>query len=176
MPLGLAITGLAASVGIGLILLIAGVNKLRHRTLLPGVIANYRLLAPALIAPAATMLPIAEILIGGALILGFAPLPVMLAILLLAVFGLAMAINIRRGRTQIDCGCGRSQLRHPIGWPLVVRNAVLAILLAPRLLLAPLLSAMDIGTAIAGGIALYLAYLLCNSISALIALPVAHRR
>jgi hypothetical protein len=176
MTLGLAITGLAASVGVGLILLIAGVEKWRHRTLLPGVIANYRLLPAALVAPAAIALPVAEILIGGTLIAGFAPLPVMLAILLLGLFGLAMAINIVRGRSQIDCGCGRSQLRHPIGWPLVARNTVLAMLLTPRLVPVPSLSAMDIGTAAVGGVALYLAYLLCNSIGALIASPAAYRR
>lgn len=176
MALGLAIAGLAASVGVGLILLIAGIEKWVHRQLLPGVIANYRLLPAVLIAPAAMTLPIAEIVIGGALIAGFAPLPVMLAILLLNLFGLAMAINIRRGRTHIDCGCGRSQLRHPIGWLLVLRNAVLAVLLVPRLLPAPPLGAMDVSTAAVGGVAIYLAYLLCNSIGALIASPAAYRR
>lgn len=176
MGLGLAIMGLAASVGVGLILLIAGLEKLRHRILLPGVIANYRLLPAGLVAPAAKILPIAEIGIGGALIAGIAPLPAMMAILLLTLFGVAMAINIRRGRTQIDCGCGRPQLRHPIGWPLVARNAVLALLLVPRLWPAPSLGAIDIGTAIVGGVALYLAYLLCNSIGALVASPAAYRR
>lgn len=176
MALGLAIMGLAASVGVGLILLIAGFDKLRHRILLPGVIANYRLLPNGLVAPAATILPIAEILIGAALIAGGWPLPVLLAILLLMLFGGAMAINIRRGRTHIDCGCGRPQLRHPIGWSLVGRNAVLATLLVPRLWDAPPLGAMDIATAMVGGVALYLAYLLCNSIGALLALPAAHRR
>ncbi|MBV2150757.1 methylamine utilization protein MauE [Sphingobium sp. AS12] len=176
MALGLAITGLAASLGVGLILLIAGIDKWRHRMLLPGVIANYRLLPTGLVLPAAKILPIAEIGIGGALIVGFAPLPVILAILLLTLFGVAMAINIRRGRTHIDCGCGRSQLRHPVGWPLVARNAVLAVLLFPRLWPAPSFGAMDIGTAMVGGVALYLAYLLCNSIGALIASPAAYRR
>ena len=176
MALVLAIMGLAASVGVGLILLIAGFEKLRHRILLPGVIANYRLLPNGLVAPAATILPIAEILIGAALIAGGSPLPVLLAILLLILFGAAMAINIRRGRTHIDCGCGRSQLRHPIGWSLVARNAILATLLVPRLWGAPTLGAMDIVTAMVGGVALYLTYLLCNSIGALIALPAAHRR
>ncbi|CCW15998.1 Methylamine utilization protein mauE [Sphingobium indicum BiD32] len=176
MALGLAITGLAASLGVGLILLIAGLDKWRHRMLLPGVIANYRLLPTGLVVPVAKILPIAEIGIGGALIAGFAPLPVILAILLLTLFGVAMAINIRRGRTHIDCGCGRSQLRHPIGWPLVARNIVLALLLVPRLWRAAPLGAMDIGTAMVGGVALYLAYLLCNSIGALIASPAAYRR
>ena len=100
MAQGLAIAALAAAIGIGLILLQAGVSKLRHRILLPGVIANYRLLPPALVAPAATLLPLAEIAIGATLIAGLAPVPVLLAMLLLAIFASAMAINIARGRSQ----------------------------------------------------------------------------
>ena len=73
MTLGLAIAALAAAIGIGLILLQAGLSKLRHRILLPGVIANYRLLPPALVAPAAILLPLAEIAIGATLIAGLAP-------------------------------------------------------------------------------------------------------
>tara|TARA_R110000787_G_scaffold52534_6_gene123648 strand:- start:11865 stop:12395 length:531 start_codon:yes stop_codon:yes gene_type:complete len=176
MELGLAIIGLAASIGIGLILLLSGAEKLRHRSLLPGVIANYRLLPSTLVAPAALLLPVTELLIGCALVLGFTSLPVVLAMALLALFALAMAINITRGRSHIDCGCGRSQLRHSIGWPLVARNLVLAFLLAPRLWPAPTLSAIDIGTAIAGGLAIALAYPLYTAIAALIASPAAYRR
>ena len=176
MELGLAIIGLAASIGIGLILLLSGAEKLRHRALLPGVIANYRLLPPALVAPAALLLPVAELLIGGALVAWLAPLPVVLAILLLFMFAAAMAINIARGRSHIDCGCGRSQLRHPIGWPLVGRNMILALLLVPRLWPVPPLSAIDLGTAIAGGLAIALAYPLYTAIGALIASAAAYRR
>jgi hypothetical protein len=163
---------------VGLIFLTAGVSKFRHRALLPGVVANYRLLPPSLVAPVAAILPIAEILIGAALIAGIAPvaLPVVLAMLLLGLFAAAMAINIARGRTQIDCGCGRSQLRHPIGWGLVARNMVLAGLLAPRLLPAPVLSPIDLAAGIAGGLAIFLAYVLFNSIGALIASPAAALR
>lgn len=177
MALGLAIVALAAAIGIGLILLQAGISKLRHRALLPGVIANYRLLPPVLVTPAATILPLAEIAIGIMLIAGLAPVPVLLAMLLLALFAGAMATNILRGRSHIDCGCGRSQLRHPIGWPLVVRNLLLVALVAPRLLPAPPLSTLDIATAAAGGIALFLAFHLLGAILTLIATPaVAHRR
>ncbi|MDI1295317.1 MAG: methylamine utilization protein MauE [bacterium] len=173
--LALAVVALAASVGIGLIFLTGGLSKLRHRILLPGVIANYRLLPPSLVAPVAIALPFVEILTGGALLVGIAPVPVIVAILLLGIFAVAMGINIVRGRSHIDCGCGRSHLRHAIGWPLVGRNGALALLLAPRLLPAPALLLGDRLTAMAGGLALYLAYLLFNSIGALIASPTARR-
>ncbi|MDF0543033.1 methylamine utilization protein MauE [Sphingobium sp. H39-3-25] len=178
--LGLAVVALSGATGVGLVFLTAGLSKFRHSALLPGVVANYRLLPPSLVAPVAAILPIAEILIGAALILGIGPLslalPAVLAMLLLGLFAAAMAINIGRGRTQIDCGCGRSQLRHPIGWGLVARNMVLMGLLAPRLLPAPVLSPIDLAAGIAGGLAIFLAYVLFNSIGALIASPAAALR
>ncbi|MEA3389972.1 MauE/DoxX family redox-associated membrane protein [Sphingobium sp. CCH11-B1] len=176
MEMGLAIAAFAAAIGVGLILLQAGLSKLRHRHLLPGVVANYRLLPSALVAPAATILPLAEIAIGATLIAGFTTVPVVLAMLLLALFAGAMAINIARGRDHIDCGCGRSDLRHPIGWPLVARNLLLIALVALRLGPALPFSALDIGTAAVGGLALFLAYHLLGHILALIAAPAAAYR
>lgn len=174
--LGFAVAALSGSGGLGLIFLTSGVSKLRHRVLLPGVIASYRLLPDFAVAPVAIALPFVETLTGAALIAGITPVPVAVAILLLTVFAAAMAINIRRGRTHIDCGCGRSQLRHPISWALVARNAILAALLAPALLPRAQLGAMDLATAFAGGIAIFVAYVLFNSIGALIASPAALRR
>ena len=94
----LQIGGFAASVFVGLIFVVAGIDKLRHRDLLPGVIANYRLLPAALVGPAATVLPVAELLLGTALLLGNRPVAPIAAIALLLVFAAAMAINIGRGR------------------------------------------------------------------------------
>ena len=34
-----------------------------------------------------------------------------------------------RGRRHIDCGCFQGALRQPLRWPLVARNAVMALLL-----------------------------------------------
>ncbi|MEF9603853.1 methylamine utilization protein MauE, partial [Paracoccus sp. PXZ] len=44
---------------------------------------------------------------------------------LLLVFAAALAINVLRGRTQIDCGCFRNGLKQPVSWLLVLRNLVL---------------------------------------------------
>ena len=46
----------------------------------------------------------------------------LVAMALLALFAAAMAINIRRGRDHIDCGCGQSFLRQTLSWMLVARN------------------------------------------------------
>ncbi len=133
MPYGLALLeGLAASIGVGLVFVTAAIGKLRHRHLLPGVIANYRLLPEPLVAGAALVLAPAELLIGAALLLGERSVAPAAAIALLLLFATAMAINIQRGRDHIDCGCGHAALRQQLGWPLVARNVVLAAMLLPR--------------------------------------------
>lgn len=171
----LALSGLAASIAVGLFFLVAGIDQWRHRALLPGVIANYRLLPRRLILPAARLLPVVEVATGAALLIGLRPLPQLLAIALLLLFAAAMAINIGRGRGHIDCGCGHGALRHPIGWPLVIRNGALAALLATRLPTPPTFGMIDIVTALAAGVAIALLCLLFQSLAALAASP-AHRR
>jgi hypothetical protein len=54
------------------------------------------------------------------------------AVGLLIGYGAAMAINLLRGRTEIDCGCGGGSDR--LGWALVVRNLGLAALVVPAAL------------------------------------------
>ena len=72
MEQALPLLGVAASVAVALLFAVAGIDKLRHRDLLPGVIANYRLLPDALVAPAAALLPGVELLVAVGLLLGFA--------------------------------------------------------------------------------------------------------
>lgn len=178
-----AVAGVAGASGTGLIFVQAGLAKLRHRALLPGVIANYRLLPEALVAPAAALLPPVELALGLALVVGPIALPAALVVLaalggagLLLVFAGAMAVNVRRGRSHIDCGCGRSQLRQPIGWPLVARNLALAALLLPALagIAAPPAAGMLAG--LATGLALFVFYQVFNAIVALAAGPLAAGR
>jgi hypothetical protein len=54
------------------------------------------------------------------------PVAALAAACLLILYGSAIAINLVRGRRAIDCGCAGPARRRPIGWTLVVRNAVLA--------------------------------------------------
>ncbi len=181
---GFSILGLAGAVAVGMVFVLAGAAKLRHRELLAGVIANYRLLPAALVGPTALLLPPVELALGTALLLGGHWLAALGAMALLLIFAAAMAINIRRGRSQIDCGCGRSQLRQPLSWLLVGRNVVLAALLLPRLLpspaASPAVSPAETGTdlmiALAGGLAIFLIVQLFNAIGALAASPLSAPR
>lgn len=165
-----SIAGLAVSICVGLAFAVAAFGKFRHGPYLAGVIANYRILPEPSVAIAARLLPIVELAIGIALILGedrFAP-PA--AILMLLVFAAAMAINIRRGRRHIDCGCGQSMLRQQLSWPLVGRNLVLAALLAFRMTAGNGgIDSAGLAVAVVSGLSLYLLYLLFNTVTALFA-------
>ena len=149
----------------------AAAAKLRRREAFEGIVANYRLLPPALVAPFARLLPWAELVTAGLLLLpATARLGALAAGLLLAVFAAAMAINILRGRTAIDCGCFVGFTRQRIGWSLVVRNLLLVgacgVLLLPPA--ARPLGTFDLFTVAAATIVLLAGY---AALSALLELP-----
>jgi Methylamine utilisation protein MauE len=123
---------------IALVFLGAAAGKMRHWTIFPGVVANYRLLPQFLVAPVTYALPPAEAAIGTAMLLDrFAPWSGAAAALLLTAFALAMAINLLRGRRHIDCGCFQGALKQPLRWILVSRNALLVALLGLALAAPP---------------------------------------
>jgi len=105
----------------------AGIAKLRDLARLEGVIADYRLLPEALVRPASLALPAAELAVAAGLVAwperGAAAIA---SAALLALYAVAVAVNLRRGRRAIDCGCGDAP--RPIHRWLVGRNAVLAVL------------------------------------------------
>lgn len=172
----LHVASLAGAICVGLVFVQAGASKWRHLRLMPGIVANYRLLPEPLVAPVARALPALELALGVALLAGgqrFAALP---AILLLWAFAAAMAINLRRGRGHIDCGCGQSHLRQMLSWPLVWRNLVLSAIALPALLPATAPNGLERATAIAGGAGLFLIILLFNAIGALAASPLTAKR
>lgn len=171
----LALLAPVGAIGVGLVFLQAGLTKLRYRMLVAGVVANYRLLPPVLIAPVAMVLPFAELGIGGAMIAGWRTAAVAGAALLL-IFAAAMEINIRRGRGYIDCGCGRPQLRQPLNRLLVVRNIVLTLLLLPRLLSTPRAEVSSFALGAAGGVAIFVLFQLFNGLAALSTSPLAAGR
>jgi hypothetical protein len=127
-----------------------------------GVVRNYRLLPTAAVRPFAYLVPPIELVLAAALLLrpaaSSAPLA---AALLLTLFAAAMAINVRRGRSDIDCGCFAGVLRQKLSWALVARNLVLAagllaIALAPQGTRA--LGWLDVVTLLAGAGTLLLAW------------------
>lgn len=91
------------------------------------VLEAYRVL-PARVVPAAAAIVVAlEGLLALLLATGIATAQAGLATAaLMAAYGAAIHANVRRGRTDIDCGCTGPAARVPLGHGLVVRNAALA--------------------------------------------------
>lgn len=166
----LSIAALAGRICAGLVFAVAALDKMLHWRVLEGVIGNYRLLPSFLVKPAAYILPPVELMVAAALLSGVVMMPaVAAAIALLLLFALAMAVNIARGRTYIDCGCQQSFLRQTLKPALVTRNLILAALLGVSLLPLSLPSSGAGAVGIAAGMALFLFYLIANTV---IALPV----
>jgi len=113
---------------VALVFLTAAVGKMRHWLAFQGVLANYRLLPDALVAPIAYLLPPVEALLALALVTGeHATWAAAGAAALLCLFAVAMAVNLTRGRRAIDCGCFQGALRQNLRWVWVWRNVGLAL-------------------------------------------------
>jgi hypothetical protein len=139
----------AIRVAAALIFFAAAVGKMRSWRTFEGVVANYRLLPDSLARAVAWLLPPGELLLAVALLFGL-PGSELAASALLSVFGAAMAINLLRGRTHIDCGCFDSTLKQPLRWTLVLRNAVLVLLLVAAARSRQTAGAWDFATLLLG--------------------------
>lgn len=136
-------------------------GKLPTMPAFEGVVGNYRLLPDRTVPVAARLIVAIEAATALLLVMpaarGWGAAG---ALGLLGLFAAAMAINIRRGRLEIDCGCFRATHRQRLSWWLVGRNAALA--LAAGALWLPISRAplpFDYVHAALGATALYLVYL-----------------
>jgi hypothetical protein len=137
------------AIGWTVVLLLAGVfgaaatTKLRALDAFVGVVHNYRLVPEPLVRPIAYALPVIELSIAVGVLLPAGRVPsAIAAAILLALFAGAMAINLVRGRRDIDCGCFATVLRQRLSWLLVLRNLLLAAL---ALLIVPGMGARGLG-------------------------------
>jgi hypothetical protein len=148
---------------LGALLLASGVQKTRDFTRFTALLSAYRIVPERLSRIFAVGVPSAEIMLSAGLCL--APsrrLSLGLVIVLLSGYGIAMAVNLRRGRNDLDCGCGTLRERQPIARWMLWRNGLLVS--AAALALAPSsarpLQAVDVVTlacAVATAMLLYTA-------------------
>ena len=108
---------------LAVVFLVAGANKLQALHTFEGVVYNFRLLPEALVRPVAYSLPFMELALAAALLItatrsyaGWS------AAVLLGIFTLAVAVNLLRGRREIDCGCFSSELKQRLSPWLLLRN------------------------------------------------------
>lgn len=103
-------------------------GKLTARREFAGVLEAYALVPAPLVGALSVLLPVGEAVVAtGLLVHSLRPLAGALAALLLAAYGVAIAINLGRGRRDLDCGCAGPGERRPIAAWMVWRNGVLAV-------------------------------------------------
>jgi hypothetical protein len=115
-------------------------------------------LREALVEPVARLLIVAESATVLLLVLpSTAGFGAMLAMLLLGAYAAGIAVNIARGRTRIECGCGGPA--QPLSAALLLRNALLAGIAAMTLVFAERsLGFSEAAAALGGGLTLWLIY------------------
>lgn len=123
-------TSLFAALAVGLLFLVASLNKVMHPADFALSIFRYQILPPALVNLAALMVSWLELVCAVCVL--FVPKmrrPALLVLLgLLIVFTGAILLNIFRG-IHVACGCfSSSPFARPLGWLNVVRNSGLILL------------------------------------------------
>lgn len=150
-----------ARLGVTVLFAAAGLSKLWRQTAFRDAVGSYDLLPGRAIAPVALVLAAAEVA-GAILLLWPAGRSVGAVLLggLLLLFSAAIAINLARGRTDIDCGCWlfgarQAEHRHGIGGATLARNAGLGALILVASLSAEgrILGVVDWLTTCAGALA-----------------------
>ena len=143
------------ALGCALLLARAAAHKLEQRRELVAIVANYRIVPAGWAAIAAIVVVLCEM--ASALLL-LSPetraFGAIMAASLFMTYAAAIALNLKRGRTHIDCGCVGPSQRRPIGAWMVWRNGVLTIAaaLSAMSIAARTLSTSDVLT-ICGGVA-----------------------
>jgi len=101
-------------------------HKLSDLTAFRIVLHDYDVLPPALVTPATAAVLATEIAVAVAFPWPeSAPMAAWIAMMLLAAYGVAIAVNLVRGRRTLECGCAPSAYRQPLSEWLLLRNAIL---------------------------------------------------
>lgn len=120
-------------------------HKLRDLGAFVAAVENYRLLPPVWSVPAAALLVATECgLTVGLWLPGVSAAAALGCAALLGLYATAMAVTLRRGRRDVDCGCAGPAQRQSVRPALVVRNLVLVG--------GALLAALPVGERALGGV------------------------
>ncbi len=158
---------LTARWALAFVFLFAVIHKLKAPAVFTTTLKNYRLLPERLLTPSSYAIIALEFLAVAGL-LANSRLGTVVAAALLAVYSLAISVNLVRGRLDIDCGCSGPAIRQTLNAWLVVRNVGF---LAVALLTLPVsnprpLSFLDWFTTFAAVITFVLIYSAASYLSA----------
>jgi len=127
MPIGDPIVDLTVRACLALLFVTTGWHKARDLAGFRRIVGAYRIL-PASMLPAAALAAIGvELLVAIAILCPpFQTIGAAGMVILLALYATAIAVNLARGRRDIDCGCGGAPEQPLHAW-LVVRNLILMV-------------------------------------------------
>ncbi len=124
-PLAIVMTVLR--IGLGALMLVAGVLKMGHFADFASQIAGFQILPTPLDAPLALLLPFVEAVAGVYLLLGlFTRIAATVTAVEFAVFAIAIASAVMRG-ISTSCGCFGPSDHTMTSWPEVARDAGFAV-------------------------------------------------
>lgn len=118
---------IVARMVIAAVFVFAAVPKLIAPRLFAEAIANYHLVPDSMSSIAASVMPVMELVIAVALLIGVKERGAAVAsALMLLVFALAMTTTIARG-INLDCGCFGAAAEAQVSWLTVARNVLLMV-------------------------------------------------
>lgn len=117
------------------IFLFSAFGKLRDRRAFVSIVLDYHILPKHWARRFAAVLPWLEMAVGLMLLLGLSTrIAAALSGLLLLTFIVAMGVNLRRGRKDLNCGCAGVRHHRKISGKLILRNTLLVLLSAQVML------------------------------------------
>lgn len=129
--------------GLAVVFILAAVPKLARRDEFVLAVSRYDLLSPRAASVVGRVLPAAELSVGLLLALGLGTrLVAGLVALMLIGFGLAIALNLLRGRV-FDCGCGTTVSPRRLSWLLVAEDLAYGAVAAAVAIAAPAALSLD---------------------------------
>lgn len=110
---------------VALILFSAAWHKFSEPNAFLAALAGYRIIPSGLLEAMTRLVPALEAALGIGLLIPYSRNAALIgAGTLMILYAVAIALNLLRGRSYIECGCGGTA--QPLSWGLVVRNAVIA--------------------------------------------------
>lgn len=166
---------LLLSLGFSLLFIVAGVHKLSNRLRFQGIVEAYQVLPGSWAPLVVVVIGITETILGVSWLIGNSALIPLASAVLLSVYVVVISINLYRGRTYIDCGCGffafagKTEVDSGIqqlSFGLVMRNYLLIALAITATLPSTerVLGAMDYFGIVAGLLAVLLIYSAMNQL------------
>lgn len=120
---------LIAALVLSYVFVLAGLHKCRAPAEFATTLANYKILPDGLNRQAVYLIPVVEIMTGVALLIpATARTAAFSAGMLLCIYIAAIAVNLLRGRRNIDCGCGGPAQKQTISEWMIARNGLLLFL------------------------------------------------